>query len=440
MINKLNYSYEIIGGTSKNRPLIVEYFGKMIDSDTRVLIIGSQHGDEKYARKSLKYLVSYLCKLNNNLTTRLDDSCIAILSDANPDGSIINSRLNAMGIDLNRDHQHLSSIENNDIHSFITKWNPDYVIDVHNYPAKRKYLPKSISLNYDVFVDIPNNPTIYKLISRKKMEKFLEDIKTHVTKSGFHCDRYFVFSSSGKVRHSTHDITNALNFMALRHQIPTFLVEGRQPNRRDDVLTRKNLVLALFTTIFFILQYLIFKKNRKYFHKQQIPQRGDPFYIRYKYKNSSNPLKVRVLDLDLNKEKQIFLTNYAHSLISTKKILLPFGYAIPKNKHILLDFLNRHGFLSITEKTTQLYYEIEYFNINEIIFSKKINRTHLKIDFTIKKDTKKLDNYVIFPVNQLGGLLLSLFFELDSKYHLSRYSDLDLCVMQNTVYPILRVV
>ncbi len=439
LIDKKEYVQEIIGKTFENRPLTVEYFGRIHHPNLKFLIIGSQHGDEKYTRKSIKNLIRLLSKMNKKKYTILEDSCISILSNANPDGSILNTRLNSNGIDLNRDHQSLFSEENIFIHSFITRWKPDYIIDVHSYPSKRKYLSQYLSLNEDVLIDIPNNPMIYKLLSRKKMKNFLDNIIKEVTSSGFSCERYFVFSSSGKVRHSTHDITNALNFMTLRYHIPTFLVEGRQPRKNDDLFCRKKLVSAQFTTIYSILRYLYSKQNPKYFHKIRIPKRGDRISIRYSYKSSLTSLKVNTLDLKSHNKKQILLSNYRSSFIPRKKILLPLGYAIPKDNCKLNSFLDSHRFSKLCEDKKNSFYEVEYFYIDKVIFSKQNNRPPLKIHYTVKNDIRQLDNYWIFPINQLGGLILPFFFELNSKYHISRYGKICLPIFENTTYPILRV-
>ncbi len=440
MINRIYYSYDVIGKTCENRPLIVQYFGNINNPNLKVFIIGGQHGDEKYAKKSIKHLIVRLSKLNNKKNMMLDNSCISILSDANPDGYAKNTRLNAEGIDLNRDHQNLSSIENKIIHSFIRRWNPNYIIDVHNYPAKRKYLSKSILLNQDVFIDIPNSPMIYNLLSHKRMQNFLQAIISEVNSYGFTCDRYFVFSSSGKARHSTHDITNALNFMSIRYNIPTFLVEGRQPHGNDDRSSRNKLVLAQYTAIYSILKCLVLLKDPKYFHKTNVPKIGDPIPIRYIYNASSTPLKIRILNLNASREEQIIIGNYRKMLTPRIKISLPFGYAIPKHNHNLLYLLRYHGFSSLPQKKESKFYEVESFNIGEIVFSKQNNRPPLKINYSIKKDYRPLNDYTIFPINQLGGLVLTLFFELDSKYNLSRYNKIGLSVFENTVYPILRVI
>ena len=58
---------------------------------------------------------------------------LAIIVDANPDGAVAMTRTNPCGTDLNRDHLLVSEPETLALHSFVHRWQPDLVVDVHTY-------------------------------------------------------------------------------------------------------------------------------------------------------------------------------------------------------------------------------------------------------------------------------------------------------------------
>ena len=111
----------------------VVFLGNLTDPIVKIFILAGQHGDEKGSRHSAELLISHLIKNNE-----FPDICVAVLSNANPDGGHRKQR-KASKIDLNLDHLLLSSTENKVIHSFTQSWKPNVILDLHNYPPTREY-------------------------------------------------------------------------------------------------------------------------------------------------------------------------------------------------------------------------------------------------------------------------------------------------------------
>ncbi|MEA1948114.1 MAG: M14 family zinc carboxypeptidase, partial [Thermodesulfobacteriota bacterium] len=126
---------ETIGRSEEDRPLTATLMGSP-KARTRILVMAGQHGDEQTAIRSVKRLVA----MNGTQWVAGGNLQIAILADANPDGAARRTRLNAGGIDLNRDHQLLLAAETTVLHGFIRDWLPHLIVDVHNYPPRRKHL------------------------------------------------------------------------------------------------------------------------------------------------------------------------------------------------------------------------------------------------------------------------------------------------------------
>ena len=59
----------------------VVFIGDSINPKLKVFILAGQHGDEKGSRRIAEILISHLIKINE-----FSDICVAVLSNANPDG------------------------------------------------------------------------------------------------------------------------------------------------------------------------------------------------------------------------------------------------------------------------------------------------------------------------------------------------------------------
>jgi predicted deacylase len=182
--------------------------------------MAGQHADEKYSRKAAERLIGHLIKTK---AKEFPKNCIAILSNANPDGTYKNKRRTADGIDMNSDHLILTSEENRAIHSFIRSWKPNLIIDVHNYPPKRKYLEeKNYVFYHDVLVNTASNLAIQKRLDQDKLKSLIQDIQSDLNQFNYSCERYALINKEGKVRHSTHNIVDARNFLSLRYNTLLF--------------------------------------------------------------------------------------------------------------------------------------------------------------------------------------------------------------------------
>ena len=122
-----------IGKSRQGRPLSVDLHGDP-SHPLRVLIVAGQHGDEPIARQAAcRFSSRQAASLSGNLHAQ-----IALIRDANPDGAQAGIRHNAAGHDLNRDHQRLRAVETRALHRFAHRWQPQLIIDVHTFPARRK--------------------------------------------------------------------------------------------------------------------------------------------------------------------------------------------------------------------------------------------------------------------------------------------------------------
>ena len=138
------------GRSAIGRPIpayIVSDFSTDSTQKARVLVIAGQHGDEYNPIKAILALSSNLAEGSHSDLTR--NCLMLIVPMANPDGIILGTRLNAQGIDINRDWLDRRTPEARYVHSIIKTWRPQVIIDSHEWmgpspvPANGIELPLS---------------------------------------------------------------------------------------------------------------------------------------------------------------------------------------------------------------------------------------------------------------------------------------------------------
>ncbi len=101
------------------------------EGKTRVMIVAGQHGDEGNPVESV---LSLCGKLASGSEPELLKKCVFIVVPvANPDGFAEKQRLNAQGIDINRDWATLKAPEAVFVDRTIRTWRPHVLIDAHEW-------------------------------------------------------------------------------------------------------------------------------------------------------------------------------------------------------------------------------------------------------------------------------------------------------------------
>ncbi|HSB56462.1 MAG TPA: hypothetical protein VLD38_01440, partial [Nitrosopumilaceae archaeon] len=78
---------KVIGFSEQGKPLIVQFIGGT--ATLRIFILAGQHGDERYAKKAVNRLVSFISRHADKDFPLVQ---FAILSNTNPDGAFKRTR------------------------------------------------------------------------------------------------------------------------------------------------------------------------------------------------------------------------------------------------------------------------------------------------------------------------------------------------------------
>jgi hypothetical protein len=421
-----------IGQSSQGRPIRLTRLGHPA-APLRVLIFGGQHGDEPLAREAVRQFAS------NGRGGVAADVQIALIADANPDGAAAGSRTSADGIDLNRDHQLLRSLETQALHRVVRQWRPHLIIDVHTYPPRRRHLLEAGLIHcHDVFLDVPTNPAIRLPIHPNEMLAGIESIAADLNRENFLATRYVLIRRSGRIRHSTPDVIDARNMFALRYGIPTILLEGRQPSRRHDPPdAAARTVRALNRALDLLVEWTITNQDQLIRPPNaRAAADGVPIGSRYAMPDDTFSLPFR--DAGDQTIRAVLLDGrYTPAVQVTDKASLPAAYAVPRDLRWTLETLIRHGFdwHSPPANTTA---SVHRHRVTAVIASRRRGRSLGKIETSSITAQLPLDDYLIFPTEQPGGAALAVFLEPKSKYGLPRYETSDIAVEPGCDYPILR--
>lgn len=134
-------SVDVIGTTAQGRPIQLVQIGAPAPhgrdaalSMPTMLVTCSQHGPEPAGREAcLKTIRDLAFTADPALIDLMSRQTLLFVPAANPDGRAANTRGNSRGIDTNRDHVTLVTEEARAMSAVVRDWQPDFVMDLHEY-------------------------------------------------------------------------------------------------------------------------------------------------------------------------------------------------------------------------------------------------------------------------------------------------------------------
>src|SRR5512139_858119 len=167
---------DIIGESVEGRNLYSLKFSKSeFGKDTskiKVLIFAQQHGNEQSGKEGALILARELLRPENEDLFDIID--LVLIPQMNPDGSEINVRFNANGMDLNRNHLILTEPETIAMHKLFDEYLFEATMDVHEYyPYTEDYLQYGYIKYFDEQIGTTTNPNVSERIRNFSNAEYL---------------------------------------------------------------------------------------------------------------------------------------------------------------------------------------------------------------------------------------------------------------------------
>lgn len=151
--------------TNQGRPVQLVQIGsgprtpEQVASGSTILLLCLQHGNEPAAREGCLEIIRDLAYDDSPETARLlQRTTVLVIPTVNPDGRAANTRANSEGVDINRDHLALKTVEAQAIARVVRDYRPQVVHDAHEYGGRAnvydrdliRLWPRNLNVDDDV--------------------------------------------------------------------------------------------------------------------------------------------------------------------------------------------------------------------------------------------------------------------------------------------------
>lgn len=240
-----------VGESNEGHPIrvaeIVDPNGSMpVDQRPVTLLITQQHGNEPAGTPAALQLLENITA-REEIATTLDDQVLLVLPMVNPDGAEANTRGNANGTDINRDHIGLDTPEAKALHETLNRWEVDVANDHHEYGGTGPGNPVPVrTYDYDLLTLYPRHGNVRAPTLDAAKDLMYDGIWPAAEDAGYSVNEYGEVTADGE---PVDEIAGGPDPGILRnhlglHNIASLLIESRidmhpnpenPPQRRVDV-------------------------------------------------------------------------------------------------------------------------------------------------------------------------------------------------------------
>jgi zinc carboxypeptidase len=184
---------EVIGKSTEGKPMHLVRIGdprpRALEAARTLpvqLNMCTQHGNEPAGREAcLRWLRDLAFTNDPTLVAQMRDQTILFVPTANPDGRDANTRGNADGTDVNRDHLNVETPEARAIGAVVRDWRPSFVLDYHEYGPSEPVL-----YDDDILYLWPRNLNVDPAIREIGKRFSQEHLRPCLADAGYSSDEY----------------------------------------------------------------------------------------------------------------------------------------------------------------------------------------------------------------------------------------------------------
>ncbi len=401
---------EVLGRTPEGRPIEAWVLGGRT-AELRIAAVGGQHGDEPWGSEAVRRWWG-----ERAARTRAPDLDaivgIAAIPSLHPDGAARHTRRNALGNDLNRDHLLLQNPETRAFHRFLRAYRPHLVVDVHNYPPRRRHLlAQGWEIDADVQVGTPTHPAVRTSLGVSEVEDLYSTLGTSLARAGYRSGRYTLFHPSGRARPGTLHVVDARNGIALRYGIPTVLLEGRDPGRGGTESDRERTITAQQRALEVVEEWA--RDHRSALERgPPIPRRVEPVAVDAGWGPGASTPEFVFRRTPSGDRVSVPWPAHRGAVLVRSSVLLPRAYAVRTDLVAVHRLLAAHGFEADGDAPGPRA-------LAEVPRPASSRGRGLPPQGT-PPEASDLDGYVVYSVHQRGGHALAVWLEPSSQYGLAR--------------------
>ncbi|MFI5237893.1 MAG: hypothetical protein ACHQLA_08145, partial [Ignavibacteriales bacterium] len=357
------------------------------------------------------------------------------------------TRYNANGMDLNRNHLILTEPETIALHKLFDKYLFEATMDVHEYyPYTEEYLQYGYIKYFDEQVGTLTNPNVSERIRNFSNAEYLPFIKTYLNERNFTFHHYIPGGPPeiNLIRYSTYDINDGRQGLGIQNSF-SFIQEGK--NGKDSIDNIQRRAEGQATGMMGLLEFVYSNKDRiKSLVKGERSKLisgevSDSVAIQMEHVSNGNKLIVSLRSMYTNTDSLITVTDFRPVVKSIYDVERPLGYLIPKSVTELYDWAVRQNLIISDFDFTQNQVIQEYF-VSEIDSMNFEGDTIVNPTVEVREAQNELnpDEYYFIPTNQLKNNLIVIALEPKSMLGLVTYKQYEYLLRAGEYFPILRVV
>ncbi len=442
-------SVEAIGKSVEQRNLYaLKFSNSEFGEDTskiKVLIFAQQHGNEQSGKEGALLIARELLKPENSyLFEKID---FALIPQMNPDGSEIDTRINANGMDLNRNHLILTEPETIALHKLFDEYLFEATMDVHEYyPYTEDFLQYGYIKYFDEQVGSLTNPNVSERIRNFSNAEYLQFIESYLNERNFTFHNYIPGGPPeiSLIRYSTYDINDGRQSLGIQNSF-SFIQEGKNGEDSLDNINRRanGQALGMLGFLEFVYSHKEFIKNMVYEERNNLIQGNvsEKVAIQMDHVQTGDKLILTLYSIKTESDTNITVTDFRPVVKSIYDVQRPLGYLMPKSLTELYDWALRQNLL-ITSFNTSPDIKIEEYFILKIDSMDFEGDTIVNPAVELREVQNDLnpDEYYFISTNQLKNNLIVIALEPKSMLGLVTYKQYEHLLKAGEYFPILRVV